>query len=392
MRLEDELILACTCQNLSEPKKDRIITMLSGAIDWQYVLQASINHAVSPLVFKSLLTIGPDKLPVLIQNKFRKHYQTNVARNLYVTNILLDIVDHFKRKGITSVPFKGPLLAQSLYGDVGLRVFSDLDILVWKHDAPNAIQILAGLEYEPSLNLSPSQMVAYMKYEDDFVLINEKAGVAIELHWEMSGHYLSRPMDMDFVKEGLGTFKLMNKEVQHLSSEDLLVYLCVHGAKHMWERLEWIFCVAELVRGKQNLRWDMVLSKADKLQCRRLVLHSLCLAKDMFQVAVPDNIDRLMLTETQLQDFNEKVKYFLFPLYDETQSGRIGVRLNLFQIQLRDSLIAGLKYGLRELIEPREADWHWLSLPGYLSFLYIFLRPLRQSLKFVDNKLRRVFE
>lgn len=388
MHLEDKLILACTCRETSEAEKARIGDMLSGSVDWQYLFQAALNHGVFPLVFNNLYTNFPEKLPAPILNKFRENYQTIVARNLYMTKKLLDIVDCFSGEGISAVPFKGPLLAESLYGDIGLRVFGDLDILVSKHDALNAIQILTGIGYIPALKLSSSQMAVYMKYEDDLLFIHNKSGLTVEIHWEMSGRYLSRPMDMDFVNDGLSTLGLMNKEITHLSSEDLLVYLCLHGAKHMWERLEWIFSIAELVRVNRGLQWDLILKKSDELHCRRIVLHSLCLAEEIFHVGLPDTITRLVSMDAMLPKLNTQIKNLIFPLIKENQAPRIGSRINLFQLQLRDSMFEKFTYVLRELFEPKEADWHWLPLPSNLSFLYIILRPVRQLLKVIDTRLK----
>jgi len=60
---------------------------------------------------------------------------TNAARNVFLTNKLFEILNLFKKNDILALPFKGPVLAESVYGDLSLRQFVDLDILVHNHDA-----------------------------------------------------------------------------------------------------------------------------------------------------------------------------------------------------------------------------------------------------------------
>jgi hypothetical protein len=67
--------------------------------------------------------------------RLRMQYMMNAARNMKMTAELLRILDALKEAGIKAMPLKGPVLAQQLYGDVALRQFSDLDILVAREDA-----------------------------------------------------------------------------------------------------------------------------------------------------------------------------------------------------------------------------------------------------------------
>ena len=85
------------------------------------------------------------------------------------------------------------------------------------------------------------------------VLVHQKDNLVVELHWEMSGRYLSRPLDLAYLHGRLRTVSLLDSNVPSLSNEDQLLYLCIHGTRHMWSRLEWICCVAELIRYKKEL-------------------------------------------------------------------------------------------------------------------------------------------
>src|SRR2546426_10956064 len=63
-------------------------------------------------------------------------------RNLCLTGDLLSLLELFEARGIPAVPFKGPVLAVQAYGDVALREFRDLDILVTHRDITRARELL----------------------------------------------------------------------------------------------------------------------------------------------------------------------------------------------------------------------------------------------------------
>ncbi|MES0447318.1 MAG: nucleotidyltransferase family protein, partial [Desulfobacterales bacterium] len=142
-------------------------------------------------------------------------------------------------------PFKGPALAITAYRDLAARQFADLDILINRADLATVCDILKELGYRMDINLGPNQLSIFSTHEDNLSFYNED-GVTIEMHWELSGLYLTNSVSMHDLKQTLTTIRLSEREVTHLSAASQLVYLCVHGAKHMWERIEWLSCIHEL--------------------------------------------------------------------------------------------------------------------------------------------------
>ena len=67
------------------------------------------------------------------------------------------MLEDFENHGITAIPYKGPALALQVYGDLKLRSFVDLDVLVRRSDAARAGTLLAARGYRPHLQLSPAQ-------------------------------------------------------------------------------------------------------------------------------------------------------------------------------------------------------------------------------------------
>ena len=60
----------------------------------------------------------------------------------------------------------------------------------------------------------------------------------IELHWEVAPHLFASSVSAEQLWQNLVTIDLNGTQVKTLSADDLLFSLCVHGSRHLWERLE----------------------------------------------------------------------------------------------------------------------------------------------------------
>lgn len=59
------------------------------------------------------------------------------------------------------------------------------------------------------------------------------------------------------------------------------VILCVHGVKHFWDRLAWVFDVAKLIT-VQKVDWVLLPQIAAEMKSTRVTLLGLYLANDLF--------------------------------------------------------------------------------------------------------------
>src|SRR6185503_3654700 len=118
------------------PRKSAASLLLSyartteGEVDWEYVFQLARRHSVVPLVYLQLERHAPDLVPQPFLAKLKKHYIENSARNTVLTAELCRLISLFAAAGIEAIPYKGPVLSLFAYGDVALRRFVDLDVIV----------------------------------------------------------------------------------------------------------------------------------------------------------------------------------------------------------------------------------------------------------------------
>ena len=118
---EHELLLLCTQAPFDEGSLARIEDLLDAAVDWTYLVETSIAHAVTPMLCRALDMVRPALVPVDVLAAAKTRLAENRIHNGALTTELLRILDALDNAGISAIPFKGPALAEICYGDSGLR-------------------------------------------------------------------------------------------------------------------------------------------------------------------------------------------------------------------------------------------------------------------------------
>lgn len=171
-RPEIELLLCCARTQIDPSTQERIKELLQEKIDWKYLIQTSARHKVMPLLYRSLNTTCPELVPKSILSQLRNFFYTNAQRNLFVTAELIKLLTLFQEHEIPAIPFKGPLLSVSVYGNLALRQFTDLDILIDSKNLLKAKALLLSQEYSLTGELS---------WESNFISRNHQ--INVDLHW-----------------------------------------------------------------------------------------------------------------------------------------------------------------------------------------------------------------
>jgi hypothetical protein len=208
----------------------------------------------------------------------------------------------------------------------------------------------------------------------------------VELHWGIASRFFMFDLDTDRFWSRLVPMDLMGKQVLSPAPPDLLLILCVHGAKDMWERLEWICGIAELVRKHDELDWDSVTRAAQETGAERRLHLGCYLARELFEVKLPDPIARRIDSDRIIPKLAAEVR-------DNIIKGTsLGVRQRiLFHLRTKDGDLDRLRYCARLLFTSTPVDWQILPLPPSLSFLYPLLRPFRLAKKYAVDQSKILF-
>lgn len=360
-------LLLCCARTKASPERIRALT--ETPIDWNYFFLLARRHAVVPLVYRQL----KDLVPPEHFTTFKKHYQENAARNVVLTAELCRLLKLFGDAGIEAIPYKGPLLALIAYDDLALRRFVDLDVIVKKQDVPRARDLLLADNYTLSKSLTNAQQEFLLRTQHNLQFTKDNRQLIVELHWEVAPHLFASTVQGDALWSNLVRFDLNGTPVKTFSADDLLFSLCVHGSRHLWERLGWICDVAELI-SRRELNWPALLDRAAKADSERMFLLGLYLAEQLLETKLPDEVKRRCESDKRLAQLAANVVANLFngPEHVPATSREI-FRYNL---GVRKSLGARARY-LVHMLRPTDGDLGQRALPSGLSFGYYLMRPFR---------------
>jgi hypothetical protein len=376
-RPELELLFCCTRMGLDPTSVQRIRSLLREDIDWSYVLQTASRWRVRPLLYRNLDAICPESVPKAILAQLSNHFHTNVQRNLFLVGELVKLLRLFEIQGIPAIPFKGPVLAASVYSNLALRECGDLDLLVRKQDVTKAKSLLISAGYRSTGQLTETQEMACLKSHLGYHLEYDDGNVGVELHWRVTPAYFAFPFDLDCLWKDLEPTLLAGMTIRHLSPQESLLILCVHGARHRWDRLSWICDIAELVHTHEELDWGRVLAKADGLGCKRMLFLGLFLANNLLEADLPDKVRSKIQVDPMVEPLATQV---VERLVSEGGDSRGGTEWHTYHLRIkerwRDRFSYLLHWGWYRVAPDTKNQTGW-PLSPLLSVLYYLLRPIR---------------
>lgn len=376
---EVDLLIACSRRTFGEPERERIGHLLiNKPLDWTVLIDEADRHGVLPLFYATLQAQDRVKnIPLEARQRLQACVRTTIGRNLALVSELTRILRVFAAENIRALPFKGPVTAMAAYGDCFLRSYADLDILLDVKDLARATELLAHSGYALALSLTPRQEKAYLKTECALQLRDPDRGFVVELHWRFNERNASVNVPLEDVWERSTVVSLGGTAISTLNLEDLILYLCIHGAKHCWERLEWISCVAELIASNPKLDWHAMLKRSDEWRVVRLLHLGLWLSRRLFGILLPEFVERRLDADSSARSLCQSVEQWLFAKGSSTHYQRRAARY-VFMLRTRERWSDRSRVILYSAIKPPHPDAdEWLHLPPQLWFLHHLFRPLR---------------
>jgi hypothetical protein len=313
-------------------------------------------------------------VPDAVRTRLEREFRRNLLRNAFLTRELLGILRLFAERGIAAIPFKGPLLASSVYGSIALRQFSDLDIMVPKRDLAAVKELLLSHDYRSYYQRSAAQEALHLRFMHDYTFAREDRKALLEIHWEILERSYSVALDPEQLWERKQFVSLGSERILSFSPEDLLLILCVHGAKHFWERLAWLCDLARLINVHQAMNWGQVVARARMVGSERILFLGLFLASELLNASLPEEISAAIYNDRQVKLLATEVRRELFP---GSQSASSTSRRYLFHLRTRERVRDRLLYCFHRALVPTVRDLESFPLPAVLSPLYYPLRPIR---------------
>jgi hypothetical protein len=375
-RPEFDLLVCLARAAPGHVEQARARELLRSPVDWDYFVALSWRHGLMPLAARNLLDSFAGEVPAAHLQRLRREFRHNAARNLLLVSELCGVIEALGREGVETVAYKGPALALQAYGDIKLRSFVDLDLLVRPRDAARASEVLAALGYRPHLRLSPAQERMLPRSECDRVFLREGRNLMLELHWAVAPPFFSVPVGAEEVlAERPMRLALCEGGVTTPAPALTLLLLSVNGAKDLWVALEPLAAVAELLRRRAAAGLDLQRAAwlARRAGALRMLLVCLELARRMFAAQLPEEIRAEARADRAVAPLVAEAARRLASAAPPHPGLSEKTR---FRVRARERRRDQLRYCALKLLTPTYRDCT-PELPRSLSFLYYGVRPLR---------------
>lgn len=345
----------------------------AGTVDWERLLWLSRRHAVFPMVFGHLHRHLSQGLPPGVHERLESEAAGEAARAHRLVPALLELLDAMAGAGIDAMPYKGPVLAAGLFGDVALRSCEDLDLLVAPRDAGRADRVMESLGYARAQALTPIQQRAELRFTYYAGYRHRESGLCVEIHWRPVERRTLSGSAAGLLLHRRRTVELWGRVIQVPNPSAQLLLLCLHGGRHFWETLRMVADVGEWLRVHRNVDPREVLELARRTGCRRLLVIGLVLARDLLEAPLPPEFQHacdLDAAGVRLADV-----YLHRILADAPWHSP--VEQQLLSIASRERLRDRVR-PIVALSWPTERDWRRpLPLPAACWPAYFVVRPLR---------------
>jgi hypothetical protein len=397
-RPETRALLACVRARFASENLDELSSLIAEVNDWKYMIEAANYHGVLPLIQQSLTAVDATAVPPEVFENIQLRCRANAQNNLHLTRALLQLLSAFEDQSIAAVPYKGPILAALAYGNLSLRQFCDLDILVREYDILKAMDVLTKQGYR--LQLPPDQVTPIpelLKSKKDFRFVSADQRVVVELHWRLAGKHFYFPFSLEELWPRLDSVSLSGTQVLRIRPEELLVILCAHGSKHLWGRLLWICDVAQLIRANPNLDWATVMRRARKCRSQRMLLLGLRLAQIVLGSELPASVTGAIRSDRRIDPLaRDLIAQFIASDIADADRHAHAVAVYPWHIKMRERLTDKAKLAFQYFrgyvsaaMVPNAADRDHYPLPARLSFLYYVLHPFRLVSRMSRSRRRR---
>jgi hypothetical protein len=217
------------------------------------------------------------------------------------------------------------------------------------------------------------------KIPGQYLFSKTDTGLIVELHNDFTLRYFPRRLPIEEFFTRQIRVRLDEHEAPALSVEDELVLICVHGAKHLWERLMWIADVAALVTRQRGINWAGATASARAVRAEHMLHTGLLLAADLLHARLPEDVDVVVRRDTLAAKLVARISRWL-PAAGHAPPALL--KRAAFRLQMHGGLLAAPAYLLRLSLSPTEEDWQRSGKISHNPLLDALRRPLRLARKY----------
>ena len=369
-----DLLIEC-CRH--EPSNVKLEEYAEKIINWNAFLESAYAHGVYPLVAKALKPIStvPESVKLIL-----KSTNLDIARrNMMMTSELLRMMQLLEEHGIKALAIKGPVLSQIIHGDVTIRQYADIDVLISAEQIYHAAKVLIDHGYTSEYNIEFLNNKTLLDVAKDFSIFNVSQNIHIEFHWQLFLTRQIKKSQINLFSSSNPTCTINTQKIRTLGEDENLIYLLLHGSKHMWERLEWIVDINRLICAREGaIDWDQLCNLAKDMEIEVMFYLGLTISDELFQTPLPKYIYAKIESIPAVLMAKKVILEELYANGILIYATELTPFKNLFKMRLnKDSSTAVIRHYWKTLFGLKYFDVYMINLPNQLAFLYHFIRLYR---------------
>jgi hypothetical protein len=369
LETEWSLLLAACSPSRGPEQLERICRLLQKPERWPGLLDCTDRHGVTFLLWQTLSELG-DLMPPREIQRLEQRYRANVHKSLIFARELIRIFDCLDALAVDAMPYKGVVLAESVYRDMALRQSGDIDLLIRVRDFARIREAVRGLGYTPHFPLSPREEEAYLRSGYEYTFDGPAGRNLLELQWALQPRFYTVDMDMDGLFQRSVRVTIAGRSMKTLSPEDLMLVLSLHAAKHAWARLIWLCDIARIM-SHPNLNWDWIKQQASELGITRILSVTLLLANRLLRASIPAQVDAASGDDPQTLTIAEEIGA---GIENGTAFEVESVSYFRLMLRLRERSADRMRFMSRLVFTPGPSEWKAVRLPPALFPLYRVVR------------------
>jgi hypothetical protein len=371
---EARFVLACIADPESPDSPAEARALVGGELDWEELRRIADRHGVTPMLWRFVST-NEDSVPASFLEAVQADFFGNALHSLGLARELVRIADALERAGIPIIALKGPALALDAYGDLSMRQFNDLDILIHSSDLARAAETLVADGYsQRGFELRGAGF--FDLYEDQFMALGRGR---VDVHWRLLPDYFPFAPDEESLWNGARQVDMDGTAILTLAPADHLLFVVGHATKHGWPTLRHVCDIAAIARSHPELDWEAVAALTRRSKCERMLMLGLSLVYDLTGARFGGDLLSDALSDSRVRALAQSIQARMF----QPGGGRPGL-FREFVVPLRAIQGTGrrARYVIGLALKPTLVDWEFMPLPPHFYWIYYATRPLRLLVQF----------
>ncbi|MFL5617821.1 MAG: nucleotidyltransferase family protein [Gemmatimonadaceae bacterium] len=309
---------------------------------------------------------------------------SSAARTLGQVGRLAELSALLERAGIPALPFKGPMLSLQLYGDVALRQSVDLDLVVPFDRYLDARAALVAHGLPPRGGHSDRQERILFGWLGHAPF--GRGADFVELHWRFADRRFPFALRVEEALARSRPLPVAGVVLPAMGDDDLLAVLAMHGARHLYERLEWLAGVTRLLVAHRGHAARLV-SHAGSLRARRMLIVSVHVAQRVLGFAIDDDWAHALASDPDAAAIGATMAADLEAHALRDAPFPTGAALQRRYAELVDTRLDRARLYLHAALDPTARDHDILALPDTLVSLHRVIRPARLAATYVARAM-----